>query len=91
MTYRHVVYDIHKTLKKNFDDADITLNQVLYWVMVVANKIRVQHNEIVNADMFTSTFAPVVINIDNKGRKYIDLPAPVMSLSNNSGIVLYFL
>lgn len=87
MTYRHVVYDIHKTLKKNFDDADITLNQVLYWVMVVANKIRVQHNEIVNADMFTSTFAPVAINIDNKGRKYIDLPAPIMSLPNNAGIV----
>lgn len=87
MTYRYVVYDIHKTLKKNFDDADITLNQVLYWVMVVANKIRVQHDMVVNSDVFTSTFCPVVVHTDDKGRKYIDLPTAIMSLPNNAGIV----
>jgi hypothetical protein len=87
MTYRYVVYDIEKTLKKNFDDADITLNQILYWVMVVANKIRLQHTLDTNTDMFTSTFCPVVIEEDEKGRKYIDLPASIMSLQNNAGVV----
>lgn len=87
MTYRYVVYDIHKTLKKNFDDADITVNQVLYWVMVVANKIRAQHNLLVNTDMFTSTYCPVEILTDEKGRKYIDLPTSIMSLPNNAGVV----
>lgn len=87
MTYRYVVYDIHKTLKKNFDDADITLNQVLYWVMVVANKIRVQHDIVVNSDVFTSTFSSLPILIDVNGRKYIDLPTSIMSLPNNAGVV----
>jgi hypothetical protein len=87
MTYRYVVYDIEKTLKKNFDDADITLNQIIYWVMVVANKIRMQHNSEVNADMFTSTYCPVAILEDSKGRKYIDLPTSIMSLKNNAGVV----
>jgi hypothetical protein len=87
MTYRYVVYDIEKTLKKNFDDADITLNQILYWVMVVANKIRLQHTLDTNTDMFTSTFCPVGIEEDEKGRKYIDLPASIMSLQNNAGVV----
>lgn len=87
MTYRYVIYDIEKTLKKNFDDADITLNQILYWVMVVANKIRLQHQLEVNSDLFTSTYCPVKISTDDKGRKYIDLPTSIMSLKNNAGVV----
>lgn len=87
MTYRYVVYDIEKSLKKTFDDADITLNQILYWVMVVANKIRVQHDAVANSDMFTSTFCPVPVLTDAKGRKYIDLPTSIMSLPNNAGVV----
>lgn len=87
MTYRYVVYDIEKSLKKTFDDADITLNQILYWVMVVANKIRAQHNDTVNSDLFTSTFCPVPIEEDAKGRKYIDLPTQIMDIPNNAGIV----
>ena len=87
MTYRYVVYDIEKSLKKTFDDADITLNQILYWVMVVANKIRAQHDSVTKSELFTSTFCPVPIEEDSKGRKYIDLPTQVMDLPNNAGIV----
>lgn len=87
MTYRYVVYDIEKSLKKTFDDADITINQILYWVMVVANKIRAQHEGIAKSDLYTSTFSDVAIQEDDKGRKYIDLPTQVMDLPNNAGIV----
>jgi hypothetical protein len=87
MTYRYVVYDIEKSLKKTFDDADITLTQILYWVMVVANKIRLQHEVNVKSDFFTSTFCPVPIEEDEKGRKYIDLPTQIMDLPNNAGVV----
>lgn len=87
MTYRYVVYDIEKSLKKTFDDADITLNQILYWVMVVANKIRVQQNGATNSDMFTSTFCPVKVQIDDCNRKYVDLPVQIMNLPNNAGVV----
>lgn len=87
MTYRYVIYDIEKSLKKTFDDADITLNQILYWVMVVANKIRAQHDGIVKSDLFTSTFSEVLVKTDSHGRKYIDLPTQVIDLPNNAGIV----
>jgi hypothetical protein len=87
MTYRYVVYDIEKSLKKTFDDADITLNQILYWVMVVANKIRAQHEGIAKSDLYTATFSEVSIEEDDKGRKYIDLPVQIMDLPNNAGVV----
>jgi hypothetical protein len=38
MTYRYVVYDLQKSFNASFDDADFTFNQILYWVMVTANR-----------------------------------------------------
>ena len=87
MTYRYVIYDIEKSLKKNFDDADITLTQILYWVLVVANKIRFAHNKKTDSDLFTSTYGAINIEKDAKGRKYIDLPTQIMDLPNNGGVV----
>jgi hypothetical protein len=87
MTYRYVVYDLQKNFNASFDDADFTFNQILYWVQVVANKLRVQHNRITNSDLFTSTFSSINVMIDSKGRAYIDLPTQIMDLPNNSGIV----
>ncbi len=43
MTYRYVAYDIQKNLYASFDDADFTINQVLFWVSVYANTLRVQN------------------------------------------------
>ena len=56
MTYRYVVYDLQKNFNATFDDADFTFNQILYWVMVVANRLRVQQTMATNSDLFTSTF-----------------------------------
>jgi len=87
MTYRYVVYDLQKNFNATFDDADFTFNQILYWVMVVANRLRVQQTMATNSDLFTSTFDDVPVLTDAKGRKYIDLPEQVMDLPNNAGIV----
>lgn len=88
MTYRYVVYDIEKSLKKTFDDADITFNQILYWVLVVANKLRFEQNLSTNSDLFTSTYCDVDVQVgDCDSRKYIDLPTQIMDLPNNGGIV----
>ena len=87
MTYRYVVYDLEKTFNSAFDDADITFNQILYWVLVVANRMRVQQNALTNSDLFTSTFSSVPVHTDIKGRKYIDLPAQIMDLRNNAAVV----
>lgn len=87
MTYRYVVYDLQKSFNATFDDADFTFNQILYWVMVVANRLRVQQTLSTNSDLFTSTFDDVPVLTDTKGRKYIDLPVQVMDLPNNAGII----
>jgi hypothetical protein len=87
MTYRYVVYDLQRNFNAAFDDADFTFNQILYWVQIVANRMRVQQQLITNSDLFTSTFSSVPIQTDSTGKKYIDLPTQIMDLPNNSGIV----
>jgi hypothetical protein len=87
MTYRYVIHDLQKSFNAAFDDADFTLTEILYWVMVVANRMRVQQTMATNTDLFTSTFSSVEVKTDSKGRKYIDLPVEIMDLPNNSGIV----
>lgn len=87
MTYRYVIYDLDKSFSAAFDDADFTLNQIMYWVMVVANRMRLQQNTVTNSDLFTSTFNNVTVQTDSKGRKYIDLPAQIMDLPNNAGVI----
>jgi hypothetical protein len=87
MTYRYVVYDLQKNFNASFDDANFTFNQILYWVQVVANRLRVQHNAITNSDLYTSTFSSIPVLTDSKGRKYIDLPIQIMDLPDNSGII----
>lgn len=87
MTYRYVIYDLDKSFNAAFDDADFTLNQIMYWVMVVANRMRLQQTISTNTDLFTSTFNNVPVLTDTKGRKYIDLPTQIMDLPNNSGVI----
>jgi hypothetical protein len=87
MTYRYVIYDLDKSFNSAFDDADFTLNQIMYWVMAVANRMRLQQTIATNTDLFTSTFNDVPVLTDSKGRKYIDLPAYIMDLPNNAGVI----
>jgi hypothetical protein len=87
MTYRYLVYDLSKNFSQAFDDADFTLNQIMYWVMVVSNRLRTQHYLSTKSDLFVSTFSSVTVHTDSKGRKYIDLPSQVMDLPNNGGVI----
>jgi hypothetical protein len=85
-TYRYVAKDIQTSLKKAFDDADIRLTQILYWIQVVANRLRVDQKEKTDTGLFLSTFCPVEVTTDQKGRQYFDLPSAVMDLPNEGGI-----
>lgn len=87
MTYRFVAFDIQKSLKQTFDDADITLPQIVYWIQTVVNNMRALAYSAEQTDMFTSTYSPVSVLIDENGRKYIDLPTQILNLSNNGGVV----
>ena len=87
MTYRVVANDIIKTFKSNFDDADLRLSQVVYWVMVVSNRISYSIIEKgKHGGKYLCTFDNVEVKDDAKGKKYIDLPAGVYDLQYESGI-----
>jgi len=89
MTYRFLAHDILTTLKKTNDDKDIGLMQVIYWAQVIINKHRAEElKEKRSMGHFTSTFRPVTVSKDAtlNNRKYIDLPAQIMSLSHEAGV-----
>ena len=85
-TYRYVGYDLMTSFKKVFDDADIRLNQVLYWIQVISNRIRYQQSQVTESGLYTSTFSSVAVIKDTKGRVYFDLPNQIMDLPNEKGI-----
>ena len=84
-TYRYVAKDIQTSLNKAFDDADIRFTQILYWVQVVANRIRIDQSQL-ETGLFLSTFSSVAISKDVKGRQYFDIPSAIMDLPNEKGI-----
>lgn len=85
-TYRYVGYDLLTSLNKAFDDADIRLNQVLYWIQVIANRIRADQAQLNKSGLYTSTFSSVPVLKDSKGRDYFDLPNQIMELPNEGGV-----
>ena len=85
-TYRYVAKDIQTSLNKAFDDADIREAQILYWIQVVANRLRVDQSQVTRSGLFLSTFSSISIQKDNKGRQYFDLPNAIMDLPNEQGI-----
>lgn len=87
MTYRLVVYDLLKSLRKNFDDGDFTVTQILYWVTVIENKLIYEFSQKEGeSDLYLSTFYPVKIKTDSRDRKYLDVPGEIIELPNNGGI-----
>lgn len=86
MIYRTVVFNALKSFNEVFDDADIRLNQVLYWTLTVANRLRVDQYKKTESGMFLSTFSSVTVQRDNKNRQYFDLPAMIMDLPNEGGV-----
>tara|TARA_R110002020_G_scaffold148779_5_gene324849 strand:- start:17343 stop:18080 length:738 start_codon:yes stop_codon:yes gene_type:complete len=85
-TYRYVAKDIQTSMKKAFDDADVRLTQILYWVQVIANRLRYEGYLETESGLYLSTFTEVTILTDTKGRQYFDLPSQIMDLPFEKGI-----
>ena len=86
-TFRSVVYDIWTILRQNFDDDQITLNHVLYWTTIYADRLRVQHDLKHPSGVSLSVFNAIPVLTDaTTGRKYIILPASIYDYDNDGGI-----
>jgi len=86
-TLRYIANDPYTILRQNYDDSKITLNHVIYWVMVVAERLKSQHIEKRDTGQFLSTFESISVQKDqDTKRKYIELPTGVLSMNLDKGI-----
>jgi hypothetical protein len=97
---RWIVYDVLEDLKQVFDNRQIGVNQVLYWVTIVANRLKKQHiDKLINKNQwipgkFLNIFTGIPITVSPVSsnpnivaqRKYIKLPASVMDLEFENGV-----
>jgi hypothetical protein len=85
-TLRVVADDIMVTLKQTINDRQIQRSQVVYWVLLIGNKLRSQHIAKRSSGMFLNTFGSVPVQKDTKGRKYFELPMQIYDYHNDRGI-----
>ncbi len=88
MTFRFFISDILETFKQVFDDKEIQLNQVLYWTLVVANRLRKQHFDREDTGLFLTIFDKVTVSKDTalKDRPFIELPAAILDLDKEKAV-----
>lgn len=87
-TYRFLVADIKKTHGEAFTDSKITSTHVLYWILLVANRLRKDMHIKTDSGLYLNTFSPVPVLIDTnlKNRQYIELPAAIFDLPYDRSI-----
>jgi hypothetical protein len=86
-TLRYIAYDILETLKQTYDDAEITLAQAVYWVMVHADKLKKAHIGKNPGGAYLTIFEGVAVEVDPvNGRNYMVLPENIYDYDFDRGI-----
>jgi len=93
-TLRYIIQDIHTALQQNIDDAKITLAQVLFHTLTIADRLKLQHIEKRDSGVFLHIYDDVpVVKTDTgtnpdiiRNRHYLDLPASVYDMDKDRGI-----
>ena len=87
ITYRYLANDVLETFRQLSDDAEIGLTQVVFWINVIANRLRKQHIQKVDTGTHLTIFQNVPVSIEpNSNRKYFDLPKSIYDFGNDRGI-----
>lgn len=86
-TLRFVLYDILGDFKQLYDDADISPFKMLYWILIHADRLRLQHLQKSDSGAFLQRFddIPVMVN-PTTGRNYFTLPAGIYDMPNDASI-----
>lgn len=86
-TIRYVAFDLLTTLKQNYQDADINIAQVVFWVLLHADRLRKAHVGEVDSGAYLVSFNAVTVLVDPiTGRNYLVLPASIYDFDNDAGI-----
>lgn len=86
-TYRSMAYSIQTAIKQNFDDLSVEINQIVYWITLIAKRARFDKIKKNRSDAYLVYFPDIPLKIDSvTGRKYAELPATIVDLDNDFGI-----
>ena len=87
-TYRYVAYNIQQSYKKTYDDSDLSLTQIIFWINVVVARLRKENEKDFESGKYLTIFSPIEILIDQAlhNRKYIDIPADIADMDEDRGI-----
>lgn len=93
-TIRNVALEVLTDLKQVFDDKEIQLSQVVYWVLALGDRIKSQHILKRDSGAFLTVFdnIPLVVAATSQnpniiaGRKYFELPSSIYDFDNDRGI-----
>ena len=88
-TYRYIANDIRTSLKQIYDDADISMALVVYWMHIFGDALKKQHIEKYSSGAFVSVFrnVPVAADIDtNMPYPFVELPQGIYDYDMDNGI-----
>lgn len=96
MLLRYVAYDILTDLNETFDDRKVELPQVVYWILIIGNRLKAQQlgSQKYDSGAFLATYTdiPIVTQTTNtnpdvvKERKHFILPASIYDFREDRGI-----
>lgn len=86
-TLRTVWYDLKHDLKQVKDDLEISDAQGMYWTLIVADRLRMQHIVKRRSGAFLTTFV-VDVETDTtfSNRRFITLPKSIYDLDMDAGV-----
>ena len=84
-TLRYVVYDILRDFKQANAQAEISAYQIVYWVLVHADRLRKQHIGKLDSGEYLSLFE-VTVSVDADDRKYITIPTRIYDYDLDRGV-----
>ena len=87
-TYRYVAHNILQSYKKTEDDSDLLINQVLFWIQTVVNRLRKENESEFEMSRFLAVFCNIPVLIDKAchNRKYIDVPVDILDMKGERGV-----
>ena len=84
---RTIWNDVRRTLKQTKDDLEIPDRQGWYWTLVIADRLRMQHEVKRDSGAYVTTFAvPVETAADFLDRPFVTLPKSIYDLDMDAGV-----
>lgn len=87
-TWREAAYDVLTILKSRFDDSEITLAHIVYWLRIYGDRLLILHQKKRDSGAYLSEFEipTSLIHYDGGGRPYFDLPQEIFDYDEDKGI-----